>query len=195
MLRSFVLVVVATAAVSGVIVGVGTPGDVAGVDVPGGDALVAALEDDSDDGSGETTGANRTVRLETEIAERVNEARQENGLPALSADSELSQVARYHSTDMATRRYFDHVSPGGETPPDRYRKFGLTCRGGENIFKTTYSTAQTIDEVAERAVQSWLESEGHRENIMKQKYSRQGVGVNISHSGEMTYVYVTQNFC
>ena len=107
--------------------------------------------------------------FENEVIRLVNEIRVQNGLQALSADWELSRVARYKSQDMVDNRYFSHTSPTYGTPFQMIRAFGLSYRSaGENIAYG-YATPQAV-------VNAWMNSSGHRANILNASYTRIGVG-------------------
>lgn len=106
---------------------------------------------------------------EQEVIRLVNEIRAENGLKALTYDWELSRVARYKSQDMKDNKYFSHTSPVYGTPFQMIKNFGLTYRSaGENIAKG-YSTPQAV-------VNGWMNSSGHRANILNANYTHIGVG-------------------
>lgn len=140
----------------------------------------------------------REIRLERLIHERVNQRRQRHGLQNLTWSAELTAVARYHSTDMATESYFAHTSPSGESLGDRYAAFGIGCAGGENLGYLRYSGAAYDDEdeeIAERIVTGWMDSPGHRENLLRPRFDEEGIGVAIVERGGYTHVYATQNFC
>ena len=107
--------------------------------------------------------------FENEVIRLVNEIRIQNGLQALSADWELSRVARYKSQDMVDNRYFSHTSPTYGTPFQMIRAFGLSYRSaGENIAYG-YAAPQAV-------VNAWMNSSGHRANILNASYTRIGVG-------------------
>ena len=107
--------------------------------------------------------------FENEVIRLVNEIRIQNGLQALSADWELSRVARYKSQDMVDNRYFSHTSPTYGTPFQMIRAFGLSYRSaGENIAYG-YAAHQAV-------VNAWMNSSGHRANILNASYTRIGVG-------------------
>lgn len=106
---------------------------------------------------------------EQEVIRLVNEIRAENGLNALTYDWELSRVARYKSQDMKDNRYFSHTSPVYGSPFQMIRNFGISFRSaGENIAKG-YATPQAV-------VNGWMNSSGHRANILNAAYTRIGVG-------------------
>ena len=107
--------------------------------------------------------------FEQEVIRLVNDIRRENGLNALTYDWELSRVARYKSQDMKDNRYFAHNSPVYGTPFQMIRNFGISFRSaGENIAKG-YSTPQAV-------VNGWMNSSGHRANILNAGYTHIGVG-------------------
>lgn len=148
-----------------------------------------------DDASVENRTA-REIRLERLIHERVNQRRQRHGLQNLTWSAELATVARYHSTHMANRSYFAHTSPSGESLGDRYAAFGIGCAGGENLGYVRYSGISYGDEeIAERIVTGWMDSPGHRENVLRSRFDAEGIGVAIVERGGYTHVYATQNFC
>lgn len=106
---------------------------------------------------------------EQEVIRLVNEIRAENGLNPLTYDWELSRVARFKSQDMKDNKYFAHNSPVYGTPFQMIKNFGISYRSaGENIAKG-YSTPQAV-------VNAWMNSSGHRANILNASYTRIGVG-------------------
>lgn len=106
---------------------------------------------------------------ETEVIRLVNEIRRENGLSALSEDWELSRVARYKSQDMKDNNYFSHTSPVYGSPFTMIKNFGISYRSAaENIAKGQ-STPQAV-------VNAWMNSSGHRANILSPSYKKIGVG-------------------
>lgn len=108
-------------------------------------------------------------RYEQEVIRLVNEIRAENGLPALTYNWELSRVARYKSQDMKDNRYFSHTSPVYGSPFEMMRSFGIAYRSaGENIARG-YATPQAV-------VNGWMNSSGHRANILNASFTQIGVG-------------------
>lgn len=106
---------------------------------------------------------------ESEVIRLVNEIRQERGLSPLSVNWELSRVARYKSQDMKDRNYFSHTSPTYGTPFQMIKAFGLSFRtAGENIAQG-YPTPQAV-------VTGWMNSSGHRANILNASYTQIGIG-------------------
>ena len=113
---------------------------------------------------------NSTVQeYEKEVIRLVNEIRAQNGLKALSHNWELSRVARYKSQDMKDNRYFSHTSPVYGSPFQMIKSFGITYRSaGENIAK-----GQTTPRAV---VNAWMNSSGHRANILNASFTQIGVG-------------------
>lgn len=106
---------------------------------------------------------------ETEVIRLVNDIRAQYGLKALTENWELSRVARYKSQDMHDRGYFSHTSPTYGSPFQMMKAFGLTYRSaGENIAYG-YRTPQAV-------VNGWMNSSGHRANILNASYTQIGVG-------------------
>ena len=106
---------------------------------------------------------------EERVIELVNEIRADYGLSALKADWELSRVARYKSQDMHDRGYFSHTSPTYGSPFDMMKSFGISYRSaGENIAMG-YKTPEEV-------VDGWMNSSGHRANILNSSFTHIGVG-------------------
>lgn len=106
---------------------------------------------------------------ESEVVRLVNEHRVNNGLGKLTEDWELSRVARYKSQDMKDNNYFSHTSPVYGSPFEMMKAFGISYRSaGENIAKGQ-STPQAV-------VNAWMNSSGHRANILNSSYTTIGVG-------------------
>lgn len=109
------------------------------------------------------------TQFEQEVIRLVNEIRAQNGLNALTYDWELARVARYKSQDMKDNRYFAHNSPVYGTPFQMIKNFGISFRSaGENIARG-YTTPQAV-------VDGWMNSSGHRANILNANYTHIGVG-------------------
>lgn len=130
-----------------------------------------------------TTDSNVTG-YEQEVIRLVNEIRAENGLKALTYDWELGRVARFKSQDMKDNKYFAHNSPVYGTPFQMIRNFGISFRSaGENIAKG-YSTPQAV-------VNGWMNSSGHRANILNAGYTHIGVGY-VSGGNYWTQMFITK---
>lgn len=112
---------------------------------------------------------NKQASVEEEVVRLVNVERAKGGLSPLTIDWELSRVAKYKSQDMHDKNYFSHTSPTYGSPFDMMKHFGISYKAaGENIAKGQKSAAQVVE--------AWMNSEGHRANIMSTKYSHIGVG-------------------
>ena len=152
-----------------------------------------------------------SVALEKRIHALINQQRNSNGLSSLSFDSSLAVIARGHSQDMAKNNYFSHVNLQGLSPADRGNQQGYTCRKdygsyytygiSENIFETSHWTTyngirvndfEPLENIAQKTVDGWMNSLGHRKNILTTTYDREGIGVGIA--SDCT-VYITENFC
>lgn len=107
--------------------------------------------------------------FEQKVVELTNQERAKQGLPALKLDTELSKVAKTKSQDMKNKGYFSHTSPTYGSPFDMMKKFGITYRSaGENIAMGQPSP--------EAVVSAWMNSAGHRANILNSSYTHIGVG-------------------
>lgn len=170
------------------------------------DAADSALSNDLD-----------TERVERLVHEGINEIRANRSLRTLNHDSELRTIASQYSKRMATEGFYSHTDPQGNDFEDRYAAAGYQCRvpisenryatGAENIQYTFAFTDVRDDgetesydserELANAIVENWMQSSGHRENILKSYWRNEGIGVyaieNPDEVGQK--VYVTQNFC
>ncbi|MFF4691003.1 CAP domain-containing protein [Streptomyces sp. NPDC001307] len=112
---------------------------------------------------------------EAEVLKLVNEERAKVGCSPLAANSSLSELAESFSDDMATRDFFDHTDPDGKTPWDRAAAAGITDLGGENIARGQADAAAVM--------QAWMNSPGHRANILNCDFKTLGVGVHLGPGG------------
>ncbi|PLR76657.1 hypothetical protein CU633_15020 [Bacillus sp. V3-13] len=109
------------------------------------------------------------VSVEAQVVKLVNQERAKYGLQPLKSNWEVARVARYKSQDMADKNYFSHNSPTYGTPFQMMKSFGITYRtAGENIAAG--------QRTAEEVVKAWMNSEGHRKNILSSGYTEIGVG-------------------
>ncbi|MBT2695575.1 sporulation protein [Bacillus sp. ISL-55] len=107
--------------------------------------------------------------FEAKVIDLTNEQRRKNGLQNLQPDTALSNVAQEKSNDMQAKNYFSHTSPTYGSPFDMMRDFGVSYNtAGENIAMGQRS--------AEEVVNAWMNSEGHRKNILSPNYTHIGVG-------------------
>ncbi|HEX2316215.1 MAG TPA: CAP domain-containing protein, partial [Thermomonospora sp.] len=139
-----------------------------------------------DDGSGPGGGGSAppsgAAGLEAAVVRLTNAERAKAGCSALRVDQRLVASARRHSADMAAKGYFDHTSPNGDTFADRIKAAGYPSPGAENIARG-HPTAAAV-------VQGWMNSPGHRANILNCGLKALGVGVRTGSGGP----WWTQNF-
>ncbi|RNB88817.1 hypothetical protein EDM59_06850 [Brevibacillus nitrificans] len=104
-----------------------------------------------------------------QVADLVNQERAKAGLKPVELDASLNKVAQAKAADMSSNNYFDHTSPTYGSPFDMMKQFGVSyMTAGENIAMGQ----QTADEV----MNQWMNSEGHRQNIMNPAFTKIGVG-------------------
>ena len=124
----------------------------------------------------------------------VNRERTRRGLKRLRSSGKLAQAAAGHSRDMVRRGFFDHVSPGGGTMQERIDKAGWFSGArsyafGENIAWGGGELASPA-----RIVEGWMESAGHRHNILNRRYTELGVGVALGTPAEHDGATYTTDF-
>lgn len=115
---------------------------------------------------------------ERRIFELVNQERAQRGLPRLEHDRPLRSAARQHSQEMMDMGYFSHTSPVAslKDPIDRIYRSGLSDASiGENIAYYAYDT--TSEAAATRLMELWMNSPGHRDNILRAEFNRIGIGI------------------
>lgn len=119
-----------------------------------------------------------------EVLNLVNQERAKMQLPPVEWHEQASGVAYGHSVDMDVRAFFDHVNPDGDDPGDRLRAAGIDWRTyGENIAMGHSSPGEVMA--------AWMNSPGHRANILEPQFTHLGVGVHSSYQGGPWW---TQNF-
>lgn len=115
------------------------------------------------------TSGGGTNAQERQVLDYTNQVRQQQGCGPLRLDSALVQAAGKHASDMVRRHYMDHTNPDGQDPGDRMAAAGYHgSTWGENIA-AGYDTAQKV-------VAAWMQSDGHRKNILNCKFTSIGVG-------------------
>ena len=116
-----------------------------------------------------TAPSNSVAAYESQVLTLVNVERQKVGLKPLQMDAAVSNVARMKSADMQAKKYFSHTSPTYGSPFDMMKQFGISYRtAGENIAMGQ----RTPEEV----VKAWMNSPGHKANILKADFTHIGVG-------------------
>jgi uncharacterized YkwD family protein len=120
--------------------------------------------------------------FEQEVVELTNAERAKQGLAPLEIDEELSQVAREKSNDMASNNYFSHNSPVYGSPFDMMNQFGISYRtAGENIAQGQTSPEQVVN--------AWMNSDGHRANILNGDFTHIGVGF-VENGNHWTQMFI-----
>ncbi|MGM9968443.1 MAG: CAP domain-containing protein [Rummeliibacillus sp.] len=145
----------------------------------------------SDKGTSTNTGSNTSTttnsnsssvsQFEQQVITLTNAERAKEGLPALQADTTLMKSARAKSDDMAKNNYFSHTSPTYGSPFDQMKSFGISYKAAAENIAQGQKTPQEV-------VQAWMNSSGHRANIMNGSYTHIGVGYSANGN------YWTQQF-
>lgn len=117
-----------------------------------------------------------------EVLALVNQERSKVGCSPLTTSAPLTSLAQNFSEDMAARSFFDHTDPDGDTPWDRAAQAGVQGLAAENIARGQADAQAVMD--------GWMNSEGHRANILNCDYKTIGIGVHEGSGGP----WWTQNF-
>lgn len=141
-----------------------------------------SADNDTSNDNQVTTGS--FLSFQKEVVRLVNVERSKRGLSKLSFNTELSNVATLKSQDMINKNYFDHTSPTYGSPFDMMKQFNIRYRiAGENIAKGQRTPSEVVN--------SWMNSSGHRANILNENFTDIGIGVAKSSNGTL---YWTQMF-
>lgn len=124
---------------------------------------------DNKPGTDTTPDSGSVSSLERQVVALVNQERAAYGLSPLTLSADLSDGAQLKSQDMRDNRYFDHNSPTYGTPFEMMRSLGITYRAAAENIAMGYRTAEAV-------VNGWMNSPGHRANILSDKYTEIGVG-------------------
>lgn len=128
----------------------------------------------------QTQNSNGLTADEQEVFDLINAQRTAAGLSALKIDSEVQNVARVKAGDMVDNNYFSHTSPTYGSPFDMMKSFGIKYKAaGENIAGNSTNSG---------AVNAWMNSEGHKANILSNNYNYTGIGVVTSPKYGKMYV-------
>ncbi|MFE1171420.1 CAP domain-containing protein [Streptomyces sp. NPDC058773] len=126
--------------------------------------------------SGGQAASGTAAQFAKKVVELVNAQRAQHGCGPLTVDARIQRAAQAHSDDMAARNYYEHNTPEGVDPGTRMTKAGFPWSSwAENIFKSPKDPATAVD--------GWMKSPGHRDNILNCSYKSTGVGVNLSGNG------------
>jgi uncharacterized protein YkwD len=119
------------------------------------------------------------------VLAHTNVERYRRGLPMLDSDAALSHVAKVKMQDLFARQYFEHESPTGETVSDLAADVGYQyITVGENLALGDFTSSKDV-------VQAWMDSKGHRENILSERYSEIGIAAGRSnYEGRYTWIIV-----
>lgn len=125
-------------------------------------------EDNIEDNQEETTERGETSQAQ-EVLKLVNQERQKQGLKALTLNTKLTSIGNMKAKDMADKNYFSHTSPTYGSPFQMLQNYGVTyTSAGENIAAGQRTSQEVMN--------SWLNSSGHRANILNKDYTQLGVG-------------------
>ena len=131
---------------------------------------------------------NQVTLLKSKILLQTNLQRQQNGnLPALKENLILNQAAAAKASDMFKNQYFEHVSPTGVDPGKLVQSFGYSyILAGENLILGNFKDEQEL-------VQKWMDSPGHRANILNNRYTDIGVAViKGTYKGDTVWIGVQE---
>lgn len=124
--------------------------------------------DDIKEGTEQSTERGDSSQAQ-DVLKLVNQEREKNGLQPLTLSNELTKIANTKAQDMATKHYFSHTSPTLGTPFEMLQNYGVKySHAGENIASGQKSAAQVMND--------WMNSSGHRANILSKDYTQLGVG-------------------
>ena len=141
-------------------------------------------DDNNQDNNNNSSNINGFSKEQVEVLNLVNKERKANGLKPLTLNKELSNVANIKSRDMIEKGYFDHTSPTYGSPFDMMKKFNISYNtAGENIAMGQKTPSEVMN--------SWMNSSGHRANILNSTYTELGVGIQKDSNGT---IYWTQMF-
>ena len=136
----------------------------------------------SDDNSESTS--NSFAAYQQEVVNLVNKERAKYGLSPLKSNASLANVATIKSQDMINKNYFSHTSPTYGSPFDMMKQFGISYRtAGENIAMGQKTPSEVVN--------AWMNSEGHRANILNANFTEIGIGIAQNSKGQL---YWTQMF-
>lgn len=131
-------------------------------------------------GGGQSTTTASMTADEKEVFDLINKQRTNNGLTALKVDNEVQRVARIKAQDMVDNNYFAHESPTYGTPFNMLKSFKISYKtAGENIAGNSSNSG---------AVTAWMNSSGHKANILNGNYNYTGIGVVSSSKYGKIYV-------
>ena len=141
--------------------------------------IYATSNNNNNSNKNETVSSNLTSD-EQEVFNLINQQRINNGLQALKIDEEVQRVARIKAQDMVDNNYFSHTSPTYGSPFDMLKSFKISYKtAGENIAGNSNNNS---------AVTAWMNSSGHKANILNSNFNYTGIGVVNSNKYGKIYV-------
>ena len=143
----------------------------------------AGNTENSGNANEDATGFVVSGSMTSQVVTLVNKERASNGLQSLASDSQLAKLAQMKAEDMAKNGYFSHISPTYGSAFDMMKTYGVSYKtAGENIAKGQ-KTAQSV-------MNGWMNSSGHRANILKSDYTKIGVGYAKASDGTTYWVQI-----
>lgn len=143
----------------------------------------AGNTENSDNASDSTSGSVVPGSMTSQVVTLVNKERASNGLQPVASDSQLAKLAQMKAEDMAKNGYFSHTSPTYGSAFDMMKTYGVSYKtAGENIAKG--------QKTAEAVMNGWMNSSGHRANILKSDYTKIGVGYAKASDGTTYWVQI-----
>lgn len=130
----------------------------------------------------QTSSSAKVAQLRQQILDLVNAERASRGLNALRMNSLLEQSAQGHASDMRARNYFSHTNPEGLNSLDRIRATGYLDQPCQCVWK--YVTGENIaagQQTPESVMRDWMNSQGHRDNILNPAFVEMGIGIDGDH--------------
>ncbi|RYZ91007.1 MAG: CAP domain-containing protein [Proteobacteria bacterium] len=134
-------------------------------------------------------------QMEEAIRQGINRERQKKGLQPLKSNDKLRKIARDYSRQMNAGKFFSHYDKAGKSVADRVKGAGIKYQWvGENLYKSVNSP-----DVVAMAVRGWMNSKGHRENILRPQFTETGVGLwkdgNTYHATQVLLLLVHLHQC
>ena len=143
----------------------------------------AGNTENSGNANEDATGSVVSGSMTSQVVTLVNKERASNGLQSLASDSQLAKLAQMKAEDMVKNGYFSHISPTYGSAFDMMKTYGVSYKtAGENIAKGQ-KTAQSV-------MNGWMNSSGHRANILKSDYTKIGVGYAKASDGTTCWVQI-----
>jgi uncharacterized protein YkwD len=139
------------------------------------------------------TQADEFDHIRAEALALVNQSRKQQSLPPLTLEAKLTRAAQWHADDMLKRNFFAHASPEGKTVGDRFVRAGGTRWRliAENIATFTRTPPPVTDGFLKHLHESWMNSPGHRKNILLPGITQFGFGIAVNARGDL---YAVQTF-